>query len=787
MTGTSAPLSGIAVTEIGGSLAGPLAGWLLAGLGASVTRIAPPGPSHLDEALDAMLNEGKTSHVFDLTEARDRRRATAVIASSDIVLDNNPTGRLAGLGVDATELMRADSQLIWVSMPGFASNDTVFGAVPGWEILLGAATGLFTDISLTRPVLGLPPAFTALPLASIYGGVHAALGALAALVGRDRDGHGDHVEVALASSLSAALGSVLLHLDRQPHRYDIPPLPAVVRAVLPALRAAVARLGSGPQEALAKAASALVPPMMDSYRCSDGTLLYVFAMDHDRMPRILLQSLNLWEAAGSVGLVERDPYRGAATDNLADSAALSLGLRRKLRRLVAGRLATRPAEEWEAVLGEAGVPCAVQRTTGQWRDHPAVRAAGLVDDLDGTLVPTMPIWWTPPHFANPTSRTFPALPDHDLPLRGVTVVDLSSMVAGPLAARTLAEMGADVVKIDAPRPHHGPRMVCWYGIEVNRGKSTVLLDLANPDAAAALRSALAGVDVVIDNFAGNTLNRLGLGPAAASISPPPCWVSISAFAGPQGGPWARRRGYDPVLQAATGIMCRFGSEDRPELHAIASCVDALTGYLAALGAIAALIARRRGRPVDHCHTSLAAAAQLSQLPFIVDAANTATPPSGQHAVGLTALHRLYRARDGYLAVAARPDDRDTVLAALGLAESGGDLSASGAVATRIAVAVRPRARGAVIADLRACGIAAIPVRTLADIRHVATSPPGASTAVGRTRQHPAGTTVTFTAPTYVRFAGRGSLEVGRPSPCSPNGSAPHAPRHCYARAWPPPP
>lgn len=764
MTAQGAPLAGVTIVEIGGQLAGPLAGRLLTELGANVHHVGKPRTVGLRDGLDRALHGGKHLHHLDVRVDSERTRVLDLIAVADVVIDNNDTGALRSVGIDAEILCKANDRLIWVTLPGFATTDPEFGDVAGWEILLGASCGLFTDISLTRPTLGLPPVYTALPLASVYGGVHAALAAVAALVGRDRDGRGDHIEVPLASSLAAALGTAVLHLDRQPHRYGSPALPGPVAAVLPALRAAVSRLGPRFQDRISRTARTLVPPLMDAYPCADGRLLYLFAMDHDRIPADLLRALGLSEDAASAGLRQRDSYREATSDNLLDSANLSLTLRRRLRGLIADRLLAEPAAEWERRLSDNGIPCAVVRTSDEWRQHPDAQSSALTVDRGDGPEPGASIWWaTMPGRSN--TPPLPALArEGDLPLSGVRVLDLSSMVAGPVATRTLAELGADVIKVDAPHPHHGPRMLCWYGIEVNRAKRSVLLDLRHPSGMAALHTALTDFDVVVDNFAGNVHEGLGLMPTATPAAAKcPDMVSISAFAGSRGGPWQHRRGYDPVLQAATGIMARYGSPGRPELHAIASCVDALTGYLAALGAVTAVFSRNRGQVPRHWHTSLAAAAQLAQLPFLVG--DERSEPSGQNAVGISALQRIYRCRDGSFALAAADGEREEVLAALDVKARADDLSCFGVVAAQIAKSVRRRRRAEVLAALRGRGIAAVPVRSLSEIRtHTITSNAGNSFGIMHCSQHPAGTRVTMAVPNYLRFARRGRLRIGEPAP-----------------------
>lgn len=767
MTAAPAPLDGIRVLELGGWLAGPLTGRLLADLGAQVTRIAPPGPPRLSPALDRALAADKRVLTVDLRDAPARADVLDHIRGSDVVVENAQPGATARLGLDAAALRVAHPRLVWLSLPGYAAEDVHNRGLPAWEVVLGAAGGLFTDTSPTRGLIGLPPSFTALPLASVYAAVHGAIGVVAALLARERDGTGDTIEAPLAAALAAAMGSVLMELQMQPARYDVPPLPAPVKRALPTIRKGVARAPRAVQERVGAAARAAVPPLMDSYRCADGELLYLFALDHDRLPVVLLDHLGVLEELRAAGLGEHPAYGPARRDNVLDATLLSPIARVRLRRAVGRAVARHPAAEWEHRLAAAGIPCAVQRTTRQWLSLPEPRAAGLLTDRDGVTAPGPAVWLDEPravHAHRPMAADVAALP-----LRGVRVVDLSSMIAGPVAARTLGQLGADVIKVDAPHPHHGPRMVCWYGIEVNRGKASVLLDLTDPGGASALREMIDHSDVVVENIRAEALSRLDLEPAALRARHPGLtWCSISAFAGPQGGPWAERRGYDPVLQAATGAMLRFGG-DRPELHAVASCVDALTGYLAALATTASLLSRARHGVTWHARTSLAAGAQLAQLPFMLldpTGDDPASEPTGPSAVGSGALQRLYRAGDGWLALGARPDQREAVLAALGCPKVEDErLAVDGPLAAEIADSLRSRSVEEAVTTLRRSAVGAHRVRTLAELPEAATDAPAAATVrVEVDQDHPAGTTVSTALPTSPRFFVRGPLRAGHAAP-----------------------
>lgn len=220
-----------------------------------------------------------------------------------------------------------------------------------------------------------------------------------------------------------------------------------------------------------------------AYRCADHRLLYIFAVDHDRFPRALLDVLGLWPRLQAKGLIQVNAYASANTqrrNNLADSTRLSWKWQKRLRAELASCFAKRSAESWEAELMTAGIPCSVQRDTREWLRLPSLLQAGIVERSgDRHLGPGVAAWLVKPVGTRSQSQPARVLSKGDGPrLSGHLVLDLTNMVAGPVCGRTLAEYGAEVIKIDSPHPHHGPRLTCWYGVDVNQGKRSLILDLA---------------------------------------------------------------------------------------------------------------------------------------------------------------------------------------------------------------------------------------------------------------------------------------------------------------------
>ena len=197
----------------------------------------------------------------------------------------------------------------------------------------------------------------------------------------------------------------------------------------------------------------------------------------------------------------------------------------------------------------------------------------------------------------------------DLPLKGVLVADFSRVLAGPLATMTLADLGADVIKVE--RPGLGDETRAWgppftehgttYYASVNRTKRSLALDLTYPQDLALARELATRADVVIENFKPGTMERLGLGYDNLSRdNPGVIYCSISGF-GATGG--RELLGYDFVVQAASGLMSITGTPDEATKVGVA-VVDVLTGKDAVIGILAALHARGRDGRGERLEISL---------------------------------------------------------------------------------------------------------------------------------------------------------------------------------------
>ena len=247
------------------------------------------------------------------------------------------------------------------------------------------------------------------------------------------------------------------------------------------------------------------------------------------------------------------------------------------RQAVRNAVAQWDALELEEAILAAGGAGGMVRTMEEWAQHPQSDAIASLPLLEIDKIGD-----SPPE----------PLPEGDRPLSGVRVLDLTRVLAGPTCARTLAEHGADVMKISAA---HVPHIV-YQEYDTGHGKLSAQLDLREQKNLDTLRGLVREADVFSQGYRPGTLGSRGLSPEdLAEIRPGLVYVSLSAFS--HLGPWASRRGFDTVVQTVSGITSRQGElfpgdAPGPQFYPV-SAIDYLTGYLMAFGASVALGRRVR--------------------------------------------------------------------------------------------------------------------------------------------------------------------------------------------------
>lgn len=250
-----------------------------------------------------------------------------------------------------------------------------------------------------------------------------------------------------------------------------------------------------------------------------------------------------------------------------------------------------------------------------------------------------------------------------LPLAGVRVLDLTRNVAGPFATMILAELGADVVKIEPPHGgddarEWGPPF--WGGetptfLALNRNKRSVALDLKDPGARPVLDRLAAACDVTVESARPGVMDRLGYGYDWASrINRGVIYCSITPFG--ERGPLRDRPGYDPLMQAYGGLMSMTGEPDRPPVRSGASLIDMGTGMWAAIAIMAALAQRRATGAGQRIVTSLYETALMWMTYHLAAYWASGTVP-GRVGSGTTMIapYEAFATRDGHLVIAAGND------------------------------------------------------------------------------------------------------------------------------------
>ena len=234
MAALETPLEGVRVLNIGIGWAGRVASMLLAEQGAEVIEIVRPGRE--TRLSDTLLDRCKTLVEIDLKEQAALERAVVLGKSANVVIENMRPGASARLGLDHQSLGGDRAGVVYVSLPGFAEGD-VNRSLAAWEGSIDAATGVYTDLSSFGRLLGGGPTYTAIPMASAYGGILGAATASLGLLGYYRSGLGQRFEVPLADAVMSAMALLIAELEGAPSRYDFPPLDgAVGKVMMPILR-----------------------------------------------------------------------------------------------------------------------------------------------------------------------------------------------------------------------------------------------------------------------------------------------------------------------------------------------------------------------------------------------------------------------------------------------------------------------------------------------------------------------------------------------------------------------
>ena len=630
-------LDGIRVVDFGQYIAGPLAGMLLADQGADVIKVDPPGGSRWKTPGNATWNRGKRSIVLDLKRPADLSTAQALIQTADVVLENFRPGVMDRLGLGPSAMIKANPRLVYCSLPGFASDDPR-AAVPAYEGVVGAAAATYLVESGNHD--SDRPVYTALPIASTFAAFQGVVSIAMALNARERNGVGQYVELPLFDAMFTT------NAYRAMSHHD--PSGGVTYPY------SNGRFGE-PRH---------YGPWNGFYKCKDGRWFY-FNGTSNRNWRQVVEAVGIvsWDAEGltDFALLASDPAMAAEAIRRGEVL-----------------FETRTAQEWEDLVAEAGGEGALCRTSEEWTKHPHTRESKMMVQVDDPVYGSMlqpnvnvrmsrtpgkvrgPAPAPDQHWEEILSWLGSHRPDGGRPaaeatvraaMDGVRVLDLCIELAGPTLGRTMAEFGADVIKIN--HPSREPVVVLHN--DINQGKRSMLLDLKTEQGRDVFWRLLEDADVVVQNYRAGKLEELGLGyDDVRKRKPDIIYASLKAYG--HTGPWAGRPAHDPFVQSVTGMAVRFGGGGVP-VQQPSPINDYGTGFMGAYGVALALLHRWRTGEGQLVDASLAYTALTFQSPFMQSYQGKAwDEPQGQGALGSGPLHRAYRAQDGWLFLGARTED-----------------------------------------------------------------------------------------------------------------------------------
>ncbi|MDB5819276.1 MAG: carnitine dehydratase [Rhizobacter sp.] len=247
----------------------------------------------------------------------------------------------------------------------------------------------------------------------------------------------------------------------------------------------------------------------------------------------------------------------------------------------------------------------------------------------------------------------PASAARTAPLAGYRVLDLTTFLSGPFCTQILADLGAEVVKLEAPEgdssraiPPHFVEGDSAYYLGINRNKQSLAVDMKNPDGLALVRKLIAEADVVVENYRPGVAMRIGLDiEALRKARPSLVWASISGFG--QTGPWKDKPAYDMIVQALSGVMSLTGEPGRPAVRLGIPAGDMVAGMYAAIAINAALADRERhgeGRTIDVSMLDCQLAMLSYQSTYALVAGTTPHAQGARH--DSIPTYRSFVARDG---------------------------------------------------------------------------------------------------------------------------------------------
>ena len=670
------PLAGVRVVDFSRMLSGPFATMVLGDLGAEVVRVEDlagsdttrhnhpfvNGESHYFLA----FNRNKRSISIDLKTNEGLEVAKGLISWADVVVENFRTGVARRLGLDYPTLEKTNPSLVYCSITGFGQTGP-WKDKTAYDLVIQALSGA---LSVTGEN-GRPPAKMGLPLADEMASLFAGIAVLAALEKRERTGEGSYIDLSMFDvglSMLSYMANIYFATGESPTAQGSahPTIYPYNAFETKDGHIVVAPFTNAFWRKYCKVIGREDLAADQRFKSFSGRLINRNELAEIINPLMKTRTTPDWSSALDNGDVPNGPV-ASVKDALEHEHTLARGLITSFDHPVCGEVTT------------VGSPFKIRYsdgknfepsytpppTVGQHSEAILKNILGYSDDRIASLkrsdvirVSDTPAGEEPASDSRPDKEVAFDVSTNG-PLSGLKVLDLTRMLAGPFGTLILADLGADVIKIEEPRlgdptRHNLPKVEdeSAYFMSVNRGKRSVCLDLKSEQGKEKFFGLLKDADVVIENFRPGVMERLGLGQESLhKLNQSLIICSISGFG--QTGPLRDKISFDLVNQAMAGTMSITGEKDRPPVRIGLPAGDLAGGIFASLAILAEIYGRRRhgkGSWIDiSLHDTLVSLlGYVGQLYF-----TTGEVPgpvgSGHHHI---APYRAFKAKDGFFVIAA---------------------------------------------------------------------------------------------------------------------------------------
>jgi len=626
------PLEGITVVDCTRGLAGPRATGLLADYGAEVWWVEPPGGDPFRSVLTteyAVFNRGKRSVQLDLKTDPGRDALFEMLGSADVFFTSWRPGVAERLGIGWDRVHDAFPHLVYTSISGFGEDGTL-AEVAGHEAIIHSYVGVTAEQVGMRPA----PIYEGLPFASIGAAYLAVIGALAALYRGARDHRGRHVQTSLVDGALSYLGMVWGDAD------DVNSAPPITPGSI--------RLISR------------------SLRCSDDEYLGVHT-----------------GAVGAFGRLIRELGLDNRVRVAEDGSDMRLQLNQEERQIVLEEIPaifeTQPRDVWLKRLLDADVCAIPELHPGHIFDQPQVRHNQMVVMVDDPVLGRLEQVAPAVRFAgleHGPQGAAPTVGEHDGQWRtavsdgkrptvadgddgptlldGVRVLDAGAYYAGPFSSRLLADLGADVIKLETTL---GDQL---RGIQrpfrsASAGKRAISLNLKDAELHAARDALIQWADVVLHNMRPGAAGRVGLGyEQVQGLNPDAVYLYAPGWGAT--GPDSLRQSFAPLMSGYVGIGYEVGGQFNPPMWPLGN-EDPGNGLTGAVAILMALVHQTRGGTGCYVENPQlnATMTHLSHVVRQPDGTVLGAERLDPLQTGVGPIDRLYETRDGWICVVALSD------------------------------------------------------------------------------------------------------------------------------------